>query len=197
MMGYNPKAIPTVYPRTNVPATQDRIQGLQKIWDEALAAHELARRKMAGRITKNFKPFEKGQKVWLEGKNLKLGYDNRKLKPLREGPFEITEVLGPLTYRLKLPKKWKIHDMFYASILTPYQETEAHGPNYMNPPPDIIDGDEEYKVEAILGHRMYRGYPRFLIKWEGYPHSENTYKPEGNIHALALLDAYKKRHKLA
>jgi hypothetical protein len=26
-----------------------------------------------------------------------------------EGPFEIDEVLGPVTYQLKLPESWRIH----------------------------------------------------------------------------------------
>jgi hypothetical protein len=29
---------------------------------------------------------------------------HKKIAPKREGPFEIDEVLGPVTYRLKLPE---------------------------------------------------------------------------------------------
>lgn len=198
MMGYNPKSIPTAYPKTNVPAVQDRIQNLQKIWDEARAAHELARRKVADRVSQRFTPFTKGTKVWLEGKNLKLRYEHRKLKPLREGPFEITEVLGPLTYKLKLPYHWKIHDVFHASLLTPYRETEAHGPNFLLPPPELIDGDDKYEVEAILSHRKIGGHLKYLVKWKGYPSSENTFEPESNLtNATEMLTAYKRRWKLS
>ena len=196
-MGYNPRAIPIAYPKTNVPAVQERIQNLQKIWDEARAAHELARRQMTGRITKKFTPFKQGEKVWLEGKNLKLGYEHRKLKPKREGPFVITEVLGPLTYKLKLPKHWKIHDVFHASLLTPYHETEAHGPNFLRPPPDLVEDEEEYEVEAIVSHRKVGGKWRYMVKWKGYPTSENSLEPESNLsNAKELLQAYKKRRKI-
>ena len=34
---------------------------------------------------------------------------HKKMAPKREGPFEIEEVIGPVTYRLKLPETWKIH----------------------------------------------------------------------------------------
>ena len=72
---------------------------------EALAAHELARSRMTDRRKSKFTPFKKGDKVWLDSRNLKIVY-HKKMKPKREGPFEITEVLGPVTYRLRLPNSW-------------------------------------------------------------------------------------------
>ena len=39
---------------------------------------------------------------------------------------------------------------FHASLLSPYHEMAEHGANYTEPPPDIIEGQEEYKVEEIL-----------------------------------------------
>jgi len=30
---------------------------------------------------------------------------------------------------------------------TPYCETDVHGKSFPEPPPDLIDGEEEYKVE--------------------------------------------------
>ncbi|KAF8660467.1 hypothetical protein AX16_001621 [Volvariella volvacea WC 439] len=64
-------------------------------------------------------------------------------KEKREGPFTITKVLGPITFRLELPEQWKIHNVFHASLLTPYRENEVHGPNFLTPPPDIINDEEE------------------------------------------------------
>ena len=70
MMGYNPRAIPTVALPTNVPAVEERLDNLRQARQEAEAAHELARQRMAERITKDFTPFKKGQQVWLDSKNL-------------------------------------------------------------------------------------------------------------------------------
>ena len=37
----------------------------------------------------------------------------------------------------------------------------------MKPPPDLIEGEEEYEVEAIMNHKKWgRGY-QYLIKWKG------------------------------
>jgi hypothetical protein len=51
MMGYKPQAIPTAFPKTNVPSVEQRILNLQKAREEAIAAHNLARQKMAKRTT--------------------------------------------------------------------------------------------------------------------------------------------------
>jgi hypothetical protein len=40
--------------------------------------------------------------VWLDLRHLKTNY-HKKMAPKCEGPFEIEEVLGPVTYQLKLP----------------------------------------------------------------------------------------------
>lgn len=174
------------------------MEELKKARDEALAAHELARVKMAERFTGNFKPFVVNDKVWLDSKNLRTKkYFSKKFAPKREGPFRIKEVVGPLTYRLDLPKSWKIANVFHAILLRPYTETEVHGPNYTNPPPDVIDNIQEYEVEAIISHKRFRGKIRYLVKWKGYPTSENSYQYSTDLkNAKDILDEYKKRKKL-
>ena len=119
------------------------------------------------------------------------------MAPKTEGPFTITEVLGPLTYRLRLPHQWKIHPIFHASLLTPYRENDTHGPNFLLPPPDLIEGEEEFEVEAIINHKRSRGNLMYLIKWKDHPTSENTWEPVKNLtHCKDLLEAYKRRHRL-
>ena len=153
MMGIEPRDVPLAFEPTNIPSVEERLHNLKKVRDEAQAAQELARQKVAGRGRRGFTPFKQGDMVWLEGTNLKIGYASKKIAPKREGPFKITEVLGPITYKLKLPDQWKIHLVFHASLLTPFRETEAHGPNYTNPPPDLIEDEEQYEIKAILAHR--------------------------------------------
>jgi hypothetical protein len=102
-----------------------------------------------------------GQKVWLEAKNLPLPYISPKFAPRRQGPFLISHVVSPVTYRLTLPSPWGIHDVFHASLLTPYIETTTHGPNFVPPLPDLIAGEEHHEVEQIL-HHCYHGRNRHL-----------------------------------
>ena len=97
--------------------------------------------------------YKTGDQVWLEGRNLRIDRPSVKLAPKRYGPFKIRKVLSPVTYQLILPPQWKIHDVFHADLLTPYHETELHRPNFTRPPPDLIDGEEEYEIEEILQSR--------------------------------------------
>ena len=94
---------------------------------------------------------------------------HKKMKPKQEGPFRITEVLGPLTYRLQLPTSWGIHNVFHATLLKPYRENETYGQNFPEPPPELVEGEEVYEIETILNHRKRgRGY-QYYVKWQGYP----------------------------
>ena len=129
---------------------------------------------MAERMTRHFTPFKEGDRVWLEAKNLRMMHQTKKLTPKREGPFSIEKVLSPLSYRLKLPEQWKIHPVFHAVLLSPYKETKTHGPNFPEPPPDLIEGESEYEVEAIIRHKKKGKTMHFLVKWVGYPTSENS-----------------------
>ena len=64
-------------------------------------------------------------------------------------------------------------------------------------PPDLIKGEHEYKVEAIIANkRQGRGHV-YLIKWKGYPTGDNSWEPEWNLtHATAILTKYKRRHHI-
>jgi hypothetical protein len=133
-----------------------------------------------------------GVQVWLKGKNLKLPYQLTKLVPKRYGPFKIIKEVSPVAYQLNLPVTWGIHDIFHSSLLSPYHETTQHGSNFSQPPPELIKGKEEYKVEVICNHQ-YFGHSctlQYLVKWRGYPKSDNTWEPADNIHAPDLLKDY-------
>ena len=56
---------------------------------------------------------------------------------------------------IQLPPTWTIHDVFHAGLLTPYREMKEHGVNFTKPPPEIVDGEEEYEVKAIRDHCFY------------------------------------------
>ena len=98
-----------------------------------------------------------------------------------------------------LPPQWKIHDVFHADLLTPYHETELHGPNFTRPPPDLIDGKEEYEVEEILQSRRFgRGCKvQYLVKWKGYPESENQWVDWDDLHADEMIAEFKKKNLAA
>ena len=124
MHGEAPLATPTSFESTKFPLVAEKISQ-----EEALAAHKLAKSPMVEQIKSNFTPFKKKQMVWLDTGHLKMNY-HKKMAPKQEGPFEIEEVLGLVTYQLKLPESWKIHKVFHATLLQPYKENKVYGENY-------------------------------------------------------------------
>ena len=80
ILGYEPRDYPKIG-QTFLPSLEDRLTLLDQARDEALAAHDKSRQMMKERITSKFTPWKVGDKVWLEGKNLRLHYSTRKLAP--------------------------------------------------------------------------------------------------------------------
>src|SRR6266478_476394 len=136
--------------------------------------------------------FHLREQVWLDASHLKLPHQKAKLTPKCLGLFKIVQEISSVAYRLELPPNWRIHNVFHASLLTPYHETTAHGPNFTRPPPDLIDGEEEYEVERIVTRRQFRRSKQlqYLIKWKGYPESDNTWEPADQVHAPELIKHY-------
>ena len=135
-------------------------------------------------------PFAIGSKVWLEVTNLKLPSNlTPKLAPKHYGPFKVTAQVSKVAYCLLLPTHWKIHNVFHASLLTPYCETDHHSPNFLEPPPDIIEGEPEWEVEKILQERTFGQWKKkqYLVQWKGYSPSHDEWIPEEDLHTLDLL----------
>ena len=159
ILGDNPISVPITFQHTKHPNIEEKMKQMIQEREEALAAHKLARTRMANRKQSTFVPFEKGQKVWLD---FKTGH-HKKIAPKHEGPFEIEEVLGPVTYQLKLPKSWKIHNIFHATLLCLYIKNKIYGNNYPQPLAELLEGEEVYEVETILKHRKRgRGYQYYI-----------------------------------
>jgi hypothetical protein len=78
--GKSPVAIPTTFKNTRFPSVAEKIKNLVTSREEALAAHKLARSRMAERIKSNFVPFKKGQMVWLDLRHIKTNY-HKKMAP--------------------------------------------------------------------------------------------------------------------
>ena len=174
LMGYHPRADWTDK-KSPIPQVLTRLEQMAEARNRA---QELMKRAQISWIKNRDTPkYKEGDQVWLEGRHLRTNQPTAKLAPRRHGPFPIVQVMSPVNYRLKLPPQWSIHDVFHIDLLTPYRETPTHGANYQRPPPDLVDGVEEFEVEKVLDSRRYgRGRKlQYLIKWKGYPDSDNQW----------------------
>ena len=145
------------------------------------------------------KSYTPGDKVWLNSKYIKTKR-NRKLEAKFFGPFRVLHLLGTQTYKLKLPKKWRIYNVFHISLLE--QDTTRKKRVEKVPKLDAGDNSEEYKIEVIWDSAVYtresEGYLPglyYLIVWKGYPKEENTWEPVLIVQYLRkLISLFHKDH---
>ena len=132
---------------------------------------------------KGVKPqsYAPGKKVWLNSKYIKTKR-NQKLELKFFGPFRVLHPVGKQAYKLELPRKWRIHDVFHVLLLE--QDTTKKGQEFLVP--EFESGnDKEYKVEKIQDSAVYMresesGYlPGFyyLVSWKRYLEEENIWEP--------------------
>ena len=80
MFGDSPITIPYSFKNTKYPAIEEKMKILIKNREEALAAHEIARVQMMERQKSMLTPFKKGDRVWLDTRNLKTNH-HKKIAP--------------------------------------------------------------------------------------------------------------------
>jgi len=104
--------------------------------------------------------------VWLKGTNLKRIEGTPKLSLRQYGPFEVATKISYVVYQINLPKAWKIYNIFHASLLTLYKETDEHGPNFLELLLDIIDNTLEWEVKTILKQQLFGQWKKkqYLIR---------------------------------
>ena len=57
-------------------------------------------------------------------------------------------------------------------------------------PADVIDGQEYFMVEKIMGKREGENEDEFLIKWRHYGAKSNSWEPRSGVQATQLIRAY-------
>jgi hypothetical protein len=148
LLGYDTTLMPPESTASNNQSTNDQIRTMMEKCATAIDAINHVTKKSV-MIPSQYK---EGAQVWLEAVNLRIKYQKTKLAPKWYGPFMVEKEISPVAYQLQLPASWGIHNVFHASLLSPYYETDAHSPNFLHPSPNLIDREEEYEVERIINH---------------------------------------------
>jgi hypothetical protein len=184
--GRHPHLFERVFPTRKTEKAMATANELKKIHENMKANIENAQRRSISYVNKKRKTapqLERGDKVYLLTKNLRTKRPSKGLDHVKVGPFLILERKGPVNYTLQLPSDAKIHPTFHVSVLepadprTPLQKTFRYE----------ADQEDEFEVEKVLAHRTESNGLEYLVKWKGYPQSENTWEPDTNLTNCRLL----------
>ena len=123
---------------------------------------------------------------------------SRKLDHKNHGPFQVEKVISPLTVRLTLPWKWKIHNVFHVSLLEPYRFSEhwaSPDPSKVLREANDIEQNEEYDVDEVLGSTKKGRRILYLVKWLDYPDWKDwTEEPYDNF-SVGGLEKLREFHR--
>ena len=76
------------------------------------------------------------------------------------GPFRITDAVGKQAYRLALPSSYKIHNVFYVSLLELWEQRVGEQPADSM---QLAEENNEWEVERILDSIKKKGKQHYLV----------------------------------
>lgn len=60
---------------------------------------------------------------------------------------------------------------------------------------NAVPEEENYSVEEILDKRVINDVTEYYLKWNGFPHSENTWEPKGNLDCPELIAEFEEQYE--
>lgn len=182
---------------TRVPAIEELLRELKRVHDQLsanLLKAQLDQKKHADTRRKGRPALQPGDLVWLNARNIRTSRPSKKLDYKRLGPFEIIRSINDVAYELRLPPSMHIHPTFHVSLLEKVTINQFSDRQHSEPPPILVEGQEEFQVQEILNSRITRNRLFYLIDWLGYPPSERSWTDSDEVHAPDLVRNFHEKY---
>ena len=143
--------------------------------------------------------YEPGDKVLVNIHSLQLPESKgpgAKFTRRYDGPFEITERVSPVAYRIRLPHSYGIHPVLSIAHLEPFRSDSTNDRTDLE---RLREDPQEYEVIEIVEQRRVKHRNRYRLmykcRWEHYGITDE-WIPEAYLrNAKEVLDAWKTKLK--
>ena len=135
-----------------------------------------------------------GDKVWLNSKYIKTKR-NQMFETMFFWLFQVLHLIEKQTYKLELPKQWRIHNIFPVLLLEQDTTKRERVDKWVMKLELEAGNSKEYKIEAIWDSAVYVSklwsgqLPGlyYLVTCKEYPKEKNTWEPLSAVHQLKTL----------
>ena len=173
-----------------------RMQELEKVAQEEMALAQADHAYYADRHRSPAPQYKEGDLVYLNIKNLRTKRPCKKLERRQAGPYKITKVVSPTAVRLDLPSSIRAFHTFHVNLVQPAFLDPVPGQALPNPPPVVVDNDNEWEVEAVVDSRLVGKKKlriQYSVKWVGYP--DTTWEPPEVLnHCMECIEVFHRRY---
>jgi hypothetical protein len=160
-----------------------KIKEVQEELKSALAQVSECHKWYYDQATWKLPQWEVGSKVWVKhDKAISMTHPSKKLEYKWLGPYEITECISDMAYKLKLSTSMKLHPVIGTDRLREAKLDEMPGREHPRPEPVVTTPDaQEWEVEYIDDLQYHYNKLQYHVKWHGYPLGEDAWQPAGNL----------------
>jgi transposase InsO family protein len=109
--------------------------------------------------------------------------------PMTKGHYRIREKQGH-SYLLELPGSWQGPRLFHADRLRRHPNNPLPGQKSTSPGSEIVDGEEMWEVEKILGSKTAHGKLYYQVQWKGWDPDPTWYLAANFKNAAIRLRQY-------
>ena len=185
-----------------MPSVEKFVKRMSEVMRAASENLKLAQEKQKEQADKHRREtpnWSTGDRVFVSTENFK-GYN--KLKEKYIGPFKIIKKLNEVTYRIELPARYRVHNVFHSSLLKPSNESDSRAfPNrsIINTQPPIVksidDNEDESEIEEMMDRRKRRNRIEYLARWKGWSSEYDEWKTVNQLNnARRLMREYDTKH---
>ncbi|KAI4902358.1 hypothetical protein NFI96_006631, partial [Prochilodus magdalenae] len=197
--GYQAPLMPWMAQPSSVPAVDHWLRRSGEVWEQThrrigcvLRRHKRHADRKRG-ITPSYTP---GDQVWLSTRDFRLQEGSRKLAPKFIGPFQISEKINDVMYRLELPPAYRMCTSFHVSLLKPVVPGPLDELSPADTPPlsVMVEGTPVYAVRRLLDSRRRGWTLQYLVDWDGYGPEEQSWVPTTDVLDPALVAEFHRSH---